>query len=391
MTLLTPSFLQNAGSVNTAEMMRNAISIAGSAGRSAASSLKARGGVHYDIGDAMRVLQNGTPNMTVLVSSGACAVPGSEGTTQGCYFIMNDAAVSLAITAAHATLNRIDLVVVRIRDSVYSGATNTAALEIVTGTAASSPSAPALPANSLLLAQVSVPATDTTITTSQITDKRNILAAPGGVMWCHSGNRPDPAAVATGQQIYEYDTNMHRMLDVSTSWKQLTPYLNYFVLSTATHPVTFTNLPTTLRNLRITYSVRCAGALVVDNMYMTINNLAAGQYFYVRTIQQNTAVTGLANDQTLNRFPVGIITGSTGATGFMGSGVIDILNWNLPSGLRASVKWASGAYGGTAANAFNETGTGTFNDAGPLNRLDFKTGSASNFIADSYFRIEGWE
>jgi hypothetical protein len=242
-----------------------------------------------------------------------------------------------------------------------------------------------------LLAQVSIPATDTTITNSQITDKRNILAAPGGVIWCHSGNKPDSSTVAIGQQVFEYDTNMHRMLDVSLTWKQLTPYLNYQILSTATHPVTFTSIPSTLKTLRITFSARCAGAVVVDNMYMTINNLAAGQYFYVRTVQQNTGVTGLANDQTLNRFPVSIITGSTGATGFMGAGVIDILNWNIPSGFRPTVKWHSGAYGGTAANAFNETGTGTFNDAGPLNRLDFKTGTASNFLADSFFRIEGWE
>lgn len=390
MTLLTPSFLQNAGNVNTAEMLRNAIAITGSAGRLAASSLKPRGGVHFELGGGMFVSQNGVPNMTVNVAAGGCAVPGTEGASQGCYYIVNDGTVNLAITAAHATLNRIDIVVVRIQDQAYSGALNVATLEVVAGTPAASPAAPAAPANSLILAQVSIPATDTTITTSQITDKRTVLAAPGGQMWCPSTNRPDTAQISVGQIIYEYDTNMTRQYD-GAGWRQILPYLNYQVLGVATHPVTFSSIPSTLKNIKITFAARCAGAVTVENMTMRINNLSAGQYLYLNTIQNNTSVAGAVNGLTSNHFPISIITGASATANYMGGGVVEIVNWNMSTGLRASVKWSTGCWSGAAATSYNESGFGTLNDAGPLNRIDFRTNGGSNFIVGSFFKIEGWE
>lgn len=171
MTLLTPpGWLQNAGTVYTAQMMRyySNLGLLGSS-----SGLIPRGGVNLTVAGACQVVEDSpSPSMNVRVFSGVGAVPGSENAFQGAYPFMNDGIITLALSASHATLNRIDLVIVRVRDSQYSGGTNNVTIEVVQGANASSPSAPAAPANSLILAQIFVGATVTSITNSVITDRR---------------------------------------------------------------------------------------------------------------------------------------------------------------------------------------------------------------------------
>lgn len=78
---------------------------------------------------------------------------------------------TLTIAAANATLSRKDRVVVRCDFS-----NDLIELDVLTGTAASSPSAPALTQSSSIwevsLAIVDIPASDTNISSSQVTDKR---------------------------------------------------------------------------------------------------------------------------------------------------------------------------------------------------------------------------
>jgi hypothetical protein len=73
---------------------------------------------------------------------------------------------------ANATNPRIDLVVARIQDSFYSGAVDTATIEMVTGVPAASPLVPAAPANSLILAQILIPASAAVVLPANITDRR---------------------------------------------------------------------------------------------------------------------------------------------------------------------------------------------------------------------------
>src|SRR5687768_11934175 len=170
-----PAFLQNAGSVHTAELLRNAMGGMFNASR-ASSSLVPRSGVHPNLGETMAVTQQGSPTMGVMIQTGLCYVAGTEGVSQGVYAVYAPTTTNLAITAAHASLSRIDLIVVRVQDSAYSGASNTVAFEVVAGTAAGSPSAPATPANSLVLAQVLVGPGVTSIVNANITDRRFLIA-----------------------------------------------------------------------------------------------------------------------------------------------------------------------------------------------------------------------
>jgi hypothetical protein len=109
------------------------------------------------------VAAQGAPDMTVAVAVGTVQLRGR--------LVRKVAAGNVAITAAHATLNRIDLVTVD--PSGTKGA--------IAGTAAALPVLPPITAGHVVLAAVYVPATDTAINANQIIDKRCVLQ-PNAVM-----------------------------------------------------------------------------------------------------------------------------------------------------------------------------------------------------------------
>jgi hypothetical protein len=128
-----------------------------------------RGGV-VNVGD-MSVTQNGTPNMSVNVAAGAAYVRGTSISNQGIYRCVASSTTNLAITTAHASLARWDLVVARVYDNTHdSSGQNKWELEIVTGTPAGSPAEPTLPASSFKLARVTVGAAVSTIVTGNISN-----------------------------------------------------------------------------------------------------------------------------------------------------------------------------------------------------------------------------
>jgi hypothetical protein len=104
------------------------------------------------------VTAQGSPNMTVAVAAGYIRI------ASGFYIAV--AAGNVTIGTADATNPRIDLI------SVSDTGTKTC----TAGTAAAAPKPPALPSGHVGLAFVYVPATDTTIETDHITDKRAVLS-----------------------------------------------------------------------------------------------------------------------------------------------------------------------------------------------------------------------
>jgi hypothetical protein len=113
------------------------------------------------------VTAQGSPDMTVAVASG-------EVLSGDVSFLVTGA--NATISAADATNPRLDLVVVN-----ASGA-----IAVRTGTPAAQPKPAARTADDVVLAVVYVPATDTTISTNQITDMR---VTRGVSMAAHIGAR----------------------------------------------------------------------------------------------------------------------------------------------------------------------------------------------------------
>jgi hypothetical protein len=133
--------------------------------------------------DHLEVTEQSTPDLGVTVAAGRVVIAGTESASQGVYYASNDDDVDVALATADATNDRIDLIVARVLDSFYSGGDDEWELQAVTGTAAASPSAPAAPANSLVLAEVLVPSDpggNPAITDGDITDMRTLATLRQG-------------------------------------------------------------------------------------------------------------------------------------------------------------------------------------------------------------------
>jgi hypothetical protein len=104
------------------------------------------------------VTAQGSPDMTVAVASGRVRSNGFSKTVTG---------ANATINAADGTNPRLDLIVI----------TSAGAIATRTGTADAAPKPPARSANDVVLAVVYVPASDTTISSAQITDLRMITGA----------------------------------------------------------------------------------------------------------------------------------------------------------------------------------------------------------------------
>jgi hypothetical protein len=121
---------------------------------------------------SLAVTQAAVPAMAVQVAAGWGAVVGDYTTNMGVYQFYNDAATQLTVTTANPSNPRIDRVVVTIQDAYYTGASNTVTFQVIAGTPAGSPVAPATPQNSISLATIAVAAGATSITNANITNTR---------------------------------------------------------------------------------------------------------------------------------------------------------------------------------------------------------------------------
>jgi len=121
-------------------------------------------------------------NFSVDVAAGRAVVPVTDAPNLGSALCASTAVNNLTVAGAPgAGLSRIDLVIARVYDaSVIGGSINGWQLEIVTGTPAASPAAPALPASSLELARIAVASGQASVTTANITDRRVQSSSAGG-------------------------------------------------------------------------------------------------------------------------------------------------------------------------------------------------------------------
>lgn len=191
MTVLAPEFLQT--TKYSAQRMRQLMATGG----------MIQEGI-YNVGD-FQVKQRGAgANMSVDVTAGDAWVQGDNTARQGWYHVGNDATVNVAVPAAHATLPRIDQVVLRIYDStVIGGEKDLAAIEVVSGTATAAASlanltgTAALPSSAIRLGYVLVPAAGTKIETAQIGNLKDHRAGLTGYPASAS-----PLAVAGAPPMY---------------------------------------------------------------------------------------------------------------------------------------------------------------------------------------------
>ncbi|MGO9974404.1 MAG: hypothetical protein ACLP01_16690 [Solirubrobacteraceae bacterium] len=124
----------------------------------------------------LTVAAQSTPNMSCQVGTGQAWVAGTSTATQSLYYAMNKAAVTVSISAANPSNPRLDQIIVQVLDKEYAGDSTEMQFAVVVGTPTSGASLTNLvglgsvPASSLVLAYVLVPAGTTAITTGDISN-----------------------------------------------------------------------------------------------------------------------------------------------------------------------------------------------------------------------------
>lgn len=145
--------------------------------RSVLNTLVCEEGVGASTGELLVTAGTG---MSVDVAAGEAFIEGDFAAWDGMYHTLNDGTVTKAIAAADPANARIDIVVVQIRDSQYSGVDDDGPIQVVTGVPSAVPVAPATPPSALLLAEIQVPAGATSSASYIIVDRRVVYKLCSG-------------------------------------------------------------------------------------------------------------------------------------------------------------------------------------------------------------------
>jgi len=170
-----------------------------------------RGGVLANVGNALQVLASS--GLSATCNPGAAVIPAAT-VAAGPYIPVNSAVQTLTHNAADPTNPRIDRWVVQVVDNGNS--TSFGQIIIVQGTAAASPSPPAVPAAGLSLAQIRINAGVSSFAQVNITDERIFTACSGGIMLC-----PNMANLPVGWPgLIGYDLTNSRLFALTATGAQ---------------------------------------------------------------------------------------------------------------------------------------------------------------------------
>ena len=380
-----PGYLENGGASYTADVVRRVTKI-----------LRAAQGVD-NAGD-MAVSQNGTPNMSVNVAAGQVAVDGTQDAVhQGTYVGLNDATTNLSIAASDPTNPRIDIVVAQFEDSVYSGSNNDFKLAVVTGTPAGSPSPPATPVNSLVLAQVRVNATVTSIVNANITDTRTFVeqaifpGVTGFTIW-------DSTAVF--QNLLVADSGIITLRNAPvvppsqngasapTSYGTLPVKITESLLGAIAASITFSSIPAGFRHLKTDWYARGDTSAAAISILMRINNDSSANYDIQHITGSATTVTA-AEVLGATSMQLSSITAATATAGYFGQGSTRVNDYAGIVGDKIVTSDAAWSSANTTGTGTKQSTSGKWRTVGTaVNRIDLLPG-AGNFIAGSLFTLWG--
>jgi hypothetical protein len=152
-------------------------------------------------------------------------IDGTNSSSQGGYNFCSDATVNITFDAGNASTVRTDRVIGRVKDNIYDGSGATTGEVAYWKGNGTTGVATALPANSLLLFEVAVPAGASAGGSginfgTQTTDKRVYTSASGGIT--PIGNTTDRSAMVTpteGTVIYRTDVDYLEITSDGTNWK----------------------------------------------------------------------------------------------------------------------------------------------------------------------------
>jgi hypothetical protein len=179
-----------------------------------AAPIRTKSGVLPGAGTPLKVLA--FSGMNIRVSPGFALVANKSASDQGSYLVGSVTTQTLTVGTSDGINPRVDLVIAQVDES--SG-TPTATVRVVAGTPAPSPSDPALTGSYAILARILVPANSSSVSTGNITDKRELVVTAGGVIPALSST--SITDIFDGQLRYDTDTGRLSVYTTATGWAQL--------------------------------------------------------------------------------------------------------------------------------------------------------------------------
>lgn len=163
-------------------------------------------------------------------------------------------------------------------------------------------------------------------------------------------------------------------------------YRNRITLTSSQPNVTFSNIPTNLRNLRIEYTARADTAAFDTNIDMRINgDSTASAHRYEYMVMVNLA-NPTGSGATSNLVFLSNIPAASSTAGQFGSGRVNITGWDSA----AHLNWLSGEFqaGYYSNNGIYTNGHFAYSGNGPYTSIVLFP-NPGNFIAGSDFMLEG--
>ena len=164
-------------------------------------------------GAPLAVTLTGSP-LNWNVATGVATVSGIASGVLGMYVVPVTATETGLVPAANATFPRKDIIVLSVKDAENGDATREALVVYLTGTASATPSAPAVPGKSLLLATIDVPQSGTGSPSATLNTKYTV--ASGGIL----PTATRPTAVYPGITIYNLTSGVMEYHN-GTTWLPL--------------------------------------------------------------------------------------------------------------------------------------------------------------------------
>lgn len=176
----------------------------------------------------------GGPNMSVDVSIGSCWVTGDSDTEAQPTYRCRTSSITNLVVSADGTNPKYVSIIAEVLDATFSGGSRLWRLRAVDGTPAGSPVVPAIPVNAIILAYILIPALDTAITNSQITDARKRaglggqIADPARQDYRLTGVSATPVMTAdntalTTVYLTPYKGDKISLADSSSRWREYAP------------------------------------------------------------------------------------------------------------------------------------------------------------------------
>jgi len=173
--------------------------------------------------------------MQVLVGTGEAWVPGTSSATQSGYYCRVESSTALAIAASSESNPRIDTIIAQVTDKAYAGSTQTFSVAVITGTAesgatlANKKGAGAVPASSMVLAYVLVPAKAVSVVSGDIENVATVAGPGAGTMASGIGHAYGARVVRSSPTEYEPSASRPTFVMLSAQVHAETTVLNLYV------------------------------------------------------------------------------------------------------------------------------------------------------------------